>query len=84
MIQCHAVILGVPLKEYDVILNLASKPSVSSGTAALTLARESLESGEYSAGVAFIIVSRVHTHHSMGRIMLIKMAEGKCMQYCDI
>lgn len=80
MTQCHATIIGGPLKERSVTLDLAGKPSVSSGSAVLPLLRESLESGEDPAvaGVAFLIVSQVHTHRSMGRIVLlvlIKMTE---------
>lgn len=82
MTHCNATTLGGPLKECSVALNLASKPSVSSGSAALPLLRESLGSGEHPAlaGVAFLIVSRVHTHRSMGRIVLlvlIRMIEGQ-------
>jgi len=72
-----------------VTLDLASKPSVSSGSAALTLLRESLVSGEDPAvaAVAFLIVSQVHTHCSMGSIVLlvfIRVSEGQkyAMLWC--
>lgn len=82
MTQCHATILGGPLKECVVTPDLASKPLVSSSSAALPLLRESLESGQGPAvaGVAFLMVFQVHAQCSMGKIVLlglIRMTEGQ-------
>lgn len=70
-----------PLKECSVTPDLASKLSVRSGSAALPLLRGSLENeeGPALAGFAILVVSQVHTHNSMGRIvlMLIRRTEGQ-------
>lgn len=78
-----------PLKECSVTLDLASKLSISSGSTVLPLLRGSLESGEDPAlvGFAILVVSQVHTHNSMGRIVLrlIRMTEGQVcviLGYC--
>lgn len=69
------------LKECSVTPDLVSEQSVSSGRAALPLLRGSLENGKDPAlaGFAILMVSQVHTHNSMGRVvlMLIRRTEGQ-------
>lgn len=77
----YATVLCGFLKECAVTLDLAGKPSVTSGSAVLPLLRECLESGQDPAvaGAAFLVVCQVHTCHSMERLVLvlIKMIEGQ-------